>query len=70
MKEETKRKLRMKWERVKIEAPLWIGGSLIGMAVGGWLGAIANGKEIKKLKKRADVTENIVDHNAEANNHN
>lgn len=70
MKAETKRKLKAKWERFKIEAPLWAGGSVLVLGVSGWLGALINSAEIKRLKKRVGNDETIIAHNADANNYN
>lgn len=74
MKAETKLKIKTGWYRFKQEvkelAP-WIGlGAVSGMIIGGYGGAIANGREINRIKKRLKYHEEVIDHNADIVTHN
>ena len=66
MKQQTKTKLRVFWEKTKgALIPIGI-GSGIGMIIGGYFGAIFNAKSIEQLEQRTDMIENVVNHNADA----
>ena len=74
MKAETRAKWEARWYRIKQEvkelAP-WIGlGAVSGMIIGGYGGAIANGREINRMKKRLKNHEDVINHNADVVDHN
>ena len=70
MKQQTKIKLKVLWEKVKgALVPIGI-GSGIGMILGGYFGAIVNAKSIERLEQRTDRIENVVNHNADAQENN
>lgn len=74
MKAETKLKIRTGWYRFKQEvkelAP-WIGlGAVSGMIIGGYGGAIANGREINRINKRLKRHEEVIDYNAKVIDYN
>lgn len=65
-------KIRAKWERAKAEIKEllpWVAfGTVGGMIVGGWVGAIDNSTKINRLAKRVDRHSELINQHADAGN--
>lgn len=74
MRRETKERIKTGWYRfcsgVKELAPWFALGSVGGMIVGGYVGAIENGKQIIRINKRLDGHEQVINYNADVVDHN
>lgn len=75
MREETKKKIRVRIDRIKAELPAFVTGSVIGMAVFGYFNSISNTnkivkvqKEMKWVEKRIDDHSQLINQHADAGN--
>lgn len=68
MKEKTKMKLERGWLKFKnfvseYGTPIGL-GTVSGMILGGYLGAIENSRQIRKVNKRLNTHEKVINYNA------
>lgn len=65
-------KARSWWERTKAELAVWapwLGiGAVGGMLVGGYVGAVENSRQIKRINRRLDRHSYLIDQHADAGN--
>lgn len=72
MKNETKLRIKTGWyrftETMKEMAPWLAIGSVGGMIIGGYTGAIKNGRQIDRINKRLDQHSEAINQHADAGN--
>lgn len=68
MKDETKRKWRARWERVKAEAPAYACGGIIGAAIFGYVNSLCNSYRLDKVEKRVKKHSELINQHADAGN--
>ena len=69
MKEETKKKIRVKWDCFKTEyLPSFAIGGILGMTIYSYFGTIGNSVRLKKVEQKVQVHSEIIDQHADAGN--